>query len=149
MDETAEPLEVLLHVAGIDHELVDDAGETREREVQDGRGIGADHTLDRGVRNVALVPERHVLQRRRDIGAHRARKPGEVLRQHRVALVRHGGGALLTFGKELLGLQHLGALQVADFGGEPLHRRGHHPQRGEIHGVPIARDDLRRDRFDG
>ena len=51
-------------------------------------------------------------------------------------------------GEELLRLQHLGALQVADFGGEPLDRRGDHAERREIHGVAVARDDLRRDRLD-
>ena len=51
-------------------------------------------------------------------------------------------------GEELLGLQHLGALQVADLGGEPLDRRGDDAERREIHGVAVARDDLRRDRLD-
>ena len=72
MDQAAEPLQVLRHVGGIDHELVDDHGETREREIERRGRIGGDHALDRGVRDVALVPERHVLQRRRHIGAHHA-----------------------------------------------------------------------------
>ena len=112
------------------------------------RRVGADHALDRGMRDVALVPQRHVLQRRHHIGAHHAREPGDVLRQHRVALVRHGRGALLALGEELLGLQHLGALQMADLGREPLDRGGDHAERGEIHGVAVARDDLGRDRLD-
>ena len=51
--------------------------------------------------------------------------------------------------EELLGLQHLGALQVADFGRQPLHRGGDDAERREVHGVAVARDDLRRDRLDG
>ena len=124
------------------------AGEPREREVERHGGVGPDHALDRGMRDVALVPERHVLHRRRHIGAHHAGEPGDVLRQHRVALVRHGRGALLALGEELLGLQHLGALQVADLGGEPLDRGGDDAERREIHGVAVARDDLGRDRLD-
>ncbi len=56
MDETAEPVEVFEHVLGIDQQLVDDAGEAREREIQRDRRVGADHPLDRGMGNVALVP---------------------------------------------------------------------------------------------
>src|SRR3712207_7145854 len=48
------------------------------------------------------------------IGANHAGEPGEVLGQHRVALVRHRRGALLAFREILLRLQDLGALQVAD-----------------------------------
>src|SRR5262249_9699120 len=65
MDQAAEPLHVLQHVGGIDDELVDDRGKTREREIERGGGVGRDHALDRGVRDVALVPESHVLQCRR------------------------------------------------------------------------------------
>ena len=49
--------------------------------------------------------------------------------------------------KELLGLAHLAALQVADFGGQPLDAGGDHPQRAEIRRVPVARDDLGGDRL--
>ena len=51
-------------------------------------------------------------------------------------------------GEELLGLQHFGALQMADFGRQPLDRGGDDAERREIHGVAVARDDLRRDRLD-
>jgi hypothetical protein len=50
--------------------------------------------------------------------------------------------------RKFLGLQHLGALQVADFDGEALDRRGDDAERGEEHGVAVARDDLGRDRLD-
>ena len=149
MDEPAEPIEVLLHVGRIDDELVDDGSKPRQRKIEGDSGIRADHALDGGMRDVALVPERHVLQRRHHIGAHHACKPGDVLRQDRIALVRHRGRALLPFGEELLGLQHLGALQVTDFGREPLDRSGDHAERRKVHGVSIARDDLGRDRLDG
>ena len=73
------------------------------------------------MRDVTLVPKCDVFERRRYIGTHHPREPGEVLAQHRVALVRHGGRALLAFQEEL-GFHHLGTLQVADLRREPLHR---------------------------
>ena len=76
------------------------------------------------MRDVALVPKRHVLKRGRDRGAHNTRKSGQVFRQHRVALVGHGGRALLTLGEELLRFHHFGALQMPDLGRQPLGRGG-------------------------
>jgi hypothetical protein len=75
--------------------------------------------------------------------------PSEVLGQHRIALVRHRRAALLAFGEELFGLAHLGALQMADFGGQVLDRSGDNGEAGKEGGVPVARDDLRGDRLDG
>ena len=51
-------------------------------------------------------------------------------------------------GEKLLRLQNLGALQVADFGRQPLDRGGDDAERGEIHGMAVARNDLGRDRLD-
>ena len=63
--------------------------------------------------------------------AHHAGKAGDVLGEHGVALVRHGAGALLALGEELLRFQHFGALQVADLDGDPLDRRGDDGEGGE------------------
>ena len=49
---------------GIDHELLDHAGHAVERKVERAGGIGRDIALGRGVRDVALVPQGDVLQRR-------------------------------------------------------------------------------------
>src|SRR6266576_1476074 len=72
----------------------------------------------------------------------------QVLGQHRIALVRHRGTALLSFGEEFLGLAHIGALQVADLGGEVLDRVGDDRKCCEERGVPVARDHLGGDRLD-
>jgi hypothetical protein len=80
--------------------------------------------------------------------AHHAGKAGEVFGQHRVALVRHGRRALLARREIFLGLQHLGALQVADLGGQALDRAGDHAQRREEHRMAVARDHLGRDGLD-
>ena len=49
------------------------------------------------------------------IGADHARQAADLLAGHRIALVRHGGGAFLSGGERFFGFAHLGALQVADF----------------------------------
>ena len=49
--------------------------------------------------------------------------------------------------ERLLDLAHLGALQVADLGGEPLEPRAGQRDRLQQLGVAVARDDLRRDRL--
>ena len=147
VDEAAHAVEVLLHPLGIDEQLVDDAGQPGEREIERDRRVRADEPLDRRVRDVALVPQRDILQRRRHIAADHAREAGQILGQHRVALVRHRRAALLPGREIFLGLEHLGALQVADFGRQPLDRRSDHAKRREEHRVAVARDDLGRDRL--
>ena len=64
--------------------------EAVQREVEGDGGVGADHPLHRGVADVALVPERHVLQRRHRVAAQQPRQAGQVLGEDGVALVRHG-----------------------------------------------------------
>ena len=55
------------------------------------------------------------------VAAQEPRDAGDPLADDRVALVRHRRGALLGAGAErLLHLAHLGALEVADLGGEAL-----------------------------
>ncbi|GBC78241.1 hypothetical protein HRbin08_01728 [bacterium HR08] len=109
--------------------------------------LGEDQAFDRGMRDVAFVPERDVLQRGLKIRAHDAGQAADLLRRDGVSLMRHGRGSLLPGGEELLGLAHLGALQVPDLQGDLLHARGDQRQRREEFGVAIARDDLRGDRL--
>ena len=141
-------LRLRLHALAVDHQLVDDGGDAVEREVEGHRGVGRDVALGRGVRDVALVPQRDIFQGRDDGAAYHAGEARQVLGQHRIALVRHGGAALLPLGEELLGFPHLGALQVADLGGEVLDGGGDDGQRREERGMAIARDHLRGDRLD-
>ena len=89
LESAAERVEVLHHAVGIDDELVDHAGKAAQREVErDGR-IRPDDALDRGMRDVALMPEGDVLHCRERVGADEAGEAADVLREHRVALVRH------------------------------------------------------------
>ena len=96
VDEPAQPVEVPRHVLRIDDELVDQARHPLQDEVERYRRIRPDHALDGGVGDVAFVPERHILHGGEAVAAHHAGEPGDVLRAHGIALVRHGGGALLA-----------------------------------------------------
>ena len=51
-------------------------------------------------------------------------------------------GALLLFGEELLGLADLGALEVADLGGDLVERGAEDGEGGDVGGVAVALDDL-------
>ena len=95
------------------------------------------------------MPQCDVFHRWRHRHAHQPGQAGEVFCQHRIALVRHRRRALLALGEILFGFQNLGALQMADFGGDALDRGGDDAKRGEIHRMAVARDDLGRDRFGG
>ena len=57
--------------------------------VDQDRRVGQDHALDGAVRDVALVPQRDVLDGRLRVAAQHAREPGDLLGLDRVSLVRH------------------------------------------------------------
>ena len=56
-------------------------------------------------------------------------------------------GALLSSAERLLRFEHLGALQMADLGRQPLEAGARERDRAEQLGVAVARDDLRGDRL--
>jgi hypothetical protein len=62
-----------------------------------------------------------------------------------IALVRHRRRALLLLAEKLLGLAHLGLLQMADLGGDLVERARDHRQHAEVVGVAVALDHLRAD----
>jgi hypothetical protein len=99
------------------------------------------------VRDVALVPERDVLQRRGDHAANQTGEAGQVLAQHRVALVRHRRGALLAGEKILLGFQTSVRCRWRISVARRSIEEAMTPSVAEEHGVPIARDDLGGDRL--
>jgi hypothetical protein len=63
------------------------------------------------------MPQSDVLESRLGVRAHDARQSANLFRGDRVALVRHRGRTLLTFGERFLGFANLGALEMADFEG--------------------------------
>ena len=113
--------------------------------VEQGGRVRQRHALDRRMRDVALVPQRDVLEARLRVAAQQPGEAGDALARDRVALVRHRARSLLAFRERLLDLAHLRALQVADLRREPLERRAGERDRGQHLGVAVTRDDLRRD----
>ena len=92
------------------------------------------------------MPERHVLEPDERVRAHDAGEAADPLGHDRVALVRHRRRALLALAERLGHLGHLGARQVADLERELLQAGRHQRERREQLGVPVALDDLGRDR---
>ena len=62
-------LDVLGHPVGTDDEPVDEAREAHEHVVEERRRIGQRDPLDRRVADVALVPQRLVLEARQGVAA--------------------------------------------------------------------------------
>ena len=143
-------LEVCAHPLGVDHEAADETDREVLHVVDQDRRVGQDHALSAGVRDVALVPEGDVLAGRQGVAAEHAREAADPLADDRVALVRHRRGALLRALTEgLLHFAHLGALEVADLGREPLEPRAGERDRRQQRRVAVACDDLGRDRLRG
>src|SRR3954451_4967223 len=140
-------LEVGPHAVRVHDEPAHDADPEVLHVVEQDRRVRQDHALGAGVRDVALVPEGDVLDRRLAVAAQHACEPGDALGRDRVSLVRHRARALLARLERLLDLAHLGALEVADLGGEALEPRAGERDRLQQVGVAVARDDLRRDRL--
>ena len=114
--------------------------------VERDEAVGQNHALDGGVGDVALVPQRDVLERRLTVAANEPREPDDLLATDRVALVRHRRRALLAVGERLLDFADFRLLQAADLERELLERgRGDGERRQQL-GVPIALNHLRGDR---
>ena len=145
-EEPVRRPEVPLHPLGIDDEPVDDPGEAVEHVVEREECVRDDDALRRRVRDVALVPERHVLEADDRGRADDAREAGDPLGDLRVALVRHRRRALHARGERLLDLAHLGAREVTDLRREPVERRRADGERGEQLGMAVAGDHLGRHR---
>ena len=139
----AEPaLDVLAHPLAADDEPLDEPGHPHEQVVEDDRRVGQDHPLGARVADVALVPERLVLERGLGVAAEQAGEAGDPLGQDRVALVGHRARALLAGLERLHDLADLGVLEVPDLGREPLQRAAEDGDRRQQRGVPVALDDL-------
>src|SRR6516164_2944913 len=96
------------------------------------------------MRDVALMPERDVFHRRQGVTPHHAGKPSDIFRKNRITLARHRRGALLLLGEELFCLENFGALQMTNLSCKPLDRRRNNAKSGEVHGMAVTRNDLRR-----
>ena len=109
-DEAAGLVEVGHHAGRIQLQAVDNANEALEHVVERDEAIGLGDTLGGRVRNVALVPQGNVVKGDLSVGLHDARQAADLLHGDGVALVRHGGAALLALAEGLLGLERIGLL---------------------------------------
>ena len=94
------------------------------------------------------MPQRDIFQGRGHVAADHASKTSEVLRQDRVALVRHRRASLLARCKIFLRLKHFRALEMTDFRRKAFDGRGDHAERCKEHGVTVTGDNLCRDWLD-
>src|SRR6478735_61304 len=122
-DQAVARLEIAEHPLGMDDEPFNDPHEAVEHVVEGEERIGDDDALGRGLRDVALMPERHVLEPDQRVGAYDAREAADALGDLRVALVRHCRGSLHSLAERFLDLAHLGAREMADLGCEAVERR--------------------------
>src|SRR5438105_2296289 len=99
------------------------------------------------MRDVTLVPERDVLERRLDVPTQHACEPGDLLGLDRIALVGHRARALLSGGEWLLDLCDLGPREVPDLGREALQAGSGERDRLQQFRVAVARDHLGRNRL--
>src|SRR5437762_6659211 len=99
------------------------------------------------MRNVALVPQRDVFERRLAVCANQPREPADLLASNWIALVRHGRRALLTLSERLLDLADFGFLKPTNLERAFLQRCRCNRERRQKLGVTIALNDLRRDRL--
>ncbi len=106
-----------LHVLRVDDELLDHARQPVERKVERHRASGRSSARPMNARYRARARAPRSPWRGASKPAPYARDPSDF-RQHRIALVRHRGGAFLALREVLLCLQPLSPLKMADLDGE-------------------------------
>ena len=129
----------------MDDHAADDTRESAQHVVERDETVWENHTLDRRVRDVALVPQRDVLERRLRVCSNNARKTTNLFRGHRIAFVGHRRRTLLAGGEGLFDFADFGALQVTHFKRDLLHRRCNNCKSREEFGVAVALNYLSRD----
>ena len=92
--EPVRRIEVLAHALGIHEHPLDDGPELHEHVVGELQRVGQDDALHGRMRDVALVPQRNVLEPRLQVAAQHASEPAELLGLHRATAgrreLRHG-----------------------------------------------------------
>jgi hypothetical protein len=116
-------LQVLPHAHRVDDHPLDEREHPPLHVIEQRRRVGQGDPLDRRVGDVALVPQRDVLQAGARVAAQQAGEPRYLLGPDGIALVGHRAGSLLTGRERLTDLRQLGAGEVADLGRQPLQAR--------------------------
>ena len=142
MHEAAARIEIARHALDVHAQTFNDIGEIVRHVVRRQERVRQDDALDRGMTDVALMPQRLILETGDRVATQQARETGDSLAAHRIALVRHRRGTLLLLGERLLGLAHLGAHEVTDLGRDLVHGAPEHRDRTQERGMTIALHDL-------
>ena len=66
------------------------------------------------------MPQSHIFEGCNGVAANHPGESADPFATDRIAFVGHGRAALLTFGEVFLHLEHVSALEVANFRGKPL-----------------------------
>src|SRR5438876_8502057 len=96
------------------------------------------------MRNIALVPERNVLESGLRVRAHHAGKSTDLLASNWIPLVRHRRRAFLFFAEIFFYFADFGTLKMANFRGDFVERAGYHGKSSEISRMAVALNNLRR-----
>ena len=142
--EPAGQFEVLLQAPRRHVETADDAPKSFQHVMGQMKGVGPNEPFGAGMADVAFVPKGDVFLRHDRKGAQHARHAADFLALDGVALVRHRRRTFLFLAERFERFAHFGALQVADFGGDPFHRAAKAGQGEHDDGVAVSLDDLRR-----
>ena len=142
-EEAARFVHVGPHIFGMDLQSADKFGQQREHVVEQGARVGQDDALGAAVADIALVPQRDILQCGDGVAADNTGQPAQALAGDRIAFVRHGRAAFLSFGEKFLHLENFGALQMTEFGGPAVNGTGGEREDGHEFRVAVALDDLR------
>ena len=134
--------QVLQRTLGVDDEALGQPGRLAQDVTGQHRCVGQRDPLHRAVRDVALVPQGHVLEPGAEVAAQEAGQSAQALGEDRVALVGHRRAALLAGTEGFLRLAYLAAGEVADLGAHQLDGRADGGAGVEILGVAVPGDDL-------
>src|SRR5256886_13301648 len=96
--------------------------------------------------DIALMPERDVLQRHNSIAANYTGQAAQPLTGNGIALVWHRRTAFLPFAKKFFNFQHFSPLEMTEFGRPTIDAGGDHGQRGHKFRVSVTLHDLGRKR---
>src|SRR5438445_12446409 len=96
--------------------------------------------------DIALMPERDVLQRHNSIAANYTGQAAQPLTGNGIALVWHRRTAFLPFAKKFFNFQHFSPLEMTEFVRPTIAAGSDHGQRGHKFRVTVTLHDLGRNR---
>src|SRR4029077_16558051 len=94
--------------------------------------------------DIALVPERDVLQRHKSIATNDTGQAAQPLTGNGIALVRHRRTAFLTFAKKFFHFEHFSPLEMTEFGRPTIDAGSDHGERSNKFRVSVTLHDLGR-----